>query len=113
MVFHIANDFDIGKDNHQTLPDWLNGLFTCCVIKHNIHGDDDANYRHMMLWHISIFCHLLEECSSAVMSQQMKSYIFHHTKFCQVRKTRHACMYVHTHLHSHTNIHTHAHATHT
>ena len=80
----------------MTLPDWLNGLLSCCVISHGIHGNDAVNYHHMMLRAMSIFCHLLEEDSGTMILQEMRLYIFHHTKFCQVRKR---CTYtVHIHV---------------
>ena len=84
MVSCVADDFDVARDEHQMLPDWVNGLFSCCIVNH---GDGDVSYHHMMLRHISIFCYLLEEGSSTVISREMKFYIFHRTKFCQVKVT--------------------------
>ena len=97
---NIAGDLDVASGNHVTLPEWLNGLFSCCVINHGIHDNDDVSHHHMMLQAISIFCHLLE-MSNTVISQELRLYIFHQTKFCQVRH-----MQTHTHTHTLTHSHT-------
>ena len=85
---------DVASGNHVTLPEWLNGLFSCCVVDCGIHGDDGISHHHMMLQAISIFCYLLE-MSNTVIPRELRLYIFHQTKFCQVR-------HAHTHTHTHT-----------